>query len=56
MERAAALPQQTGRPQETIAVQSGFRSVDALQRAFRRERNCTPEEYRVSAHIEREGS
>ncbi len=46
VERASALLLQTDWPQEKIARESGFRSVDAFQRAFGRETGSTPEVYR----------
>lgn len=46
VDRAAALLKQTDWPQEKIARESGFRSVDAFQRAFARQTGATPERYR----------
>jgi len=43
---AARLLRQTRWPQERIAGCSGFRSVDALQRAFARRHGLTPQAYR----------
>jgi len=43
---AAQLLRQTDWPQERIAARSGFRSVDALQRAFARQHGVTPQRYR----------
>ncbi len=43
---AAQLLQQTQWTQERIAQRSGFRSVDALQRAFARQHGVTPGTYR----------
>jgi len=43
---AAQLLRQTGWTQEKIASRSGFRSVDALQRAFARQHGVTPQGYR----------
>ncbi len=44
--RAAQLLRQTRWPQEKVAQESGFRSVDALQRAFARQHGVTPQAYR----------
>lgn len=46
VDHAATLLLQTDWPQEKVSSESGFRSVDAFQRAFGRERGCTPESYR----------
>jgi transcriptional regulator GlxA family with amidase domain len=46
VDRSATLLLQTDWPQEKVASESGFRSVDAFQRAFGREKGCTPESYR----------
>lgn len=46
---AAQLLEQTQWPQERIASRSGFRSVDALQRAFMRQRALSPQAYRQQA-------
>lgn len=43
---AAQLLRCTQWPQEKIAARSGFRSVDALQRAFARQYSLTPQAYR----------
>ena len=43
---AAQLLRQTQWTQEKIASRSGFRSVDALQRAFARQHGVTPQGYR----------
>jgi transcriptional regulator GlxA family with amidase domain len=43
---AAQLLRQTPWPQERIASRSGFRSVDALQRAFARQHGLTPQAWR----------
>ncbi|SDP61426.1 Transcriptional regulator GlxA family, contains an amidase domain and an AraC-type DNA-binding HTH domain [Ralstonia sp. 25mfcol4.1] len=48
LERATTLLLQTDWPQEKIASESGFRSVDALQRAFGREKGCTPNLFRAN--------
>jgi transcriptional regulator GlxA family with amidase domain len=45
---AAELLQRTQWTQEKIATRSGFRSVDALQRAFARQYGRTPRAYRES--------
>jgi transcriptional regulator GlxA family with amidase domain len=47
--KAAQLLCQTGWTQEKIASRSGFRSVDALQRAFARQHGLTPQAYRARA-------
>jgi transcriptional regulator GlxA family with amidase domain len=44
---AAQLLRQTRWPQDRIASRSGFRSVDALQRAFARQHGLTPQAYRT---------
>lgn len=46
LDRATTLLLQTDWPQEKIASASGFRSVDAFQRSFGREKGCTPDSYR----------
>lgn len=46
---AAQLLRQTRWTQDRIADRSGFRSVDALQRAFSRRHGLTPQAYRDSA-------
>lgn len=43
---AAELLRRTRWPQERVAARSGFRSVDALQRAFARGHGITPQGYR----------
>lgn len=43
---AAQLLRQTGWTQDKVASRSGFRSVDALQRAFARQHGLTPQAYR----------
>jgi methylphosphotriester-DNA--protein-cysteine methyltransferase len=43
---AAELLRRTRWTQERIAARSGFRSVDALQRAFARKHGVTPHAYR----------
>jgi transcriptional regulator GlxA family with amidase domain len=43
---AERLLRQTRWPQQRIAERSGFRSVDALQRAFARRHGLTPQAYR----------
>ena len=43
---AAQLLRQTRWPQDRIAERSGFRSVDALQRAFVKQYGATPQAYR----------
>ncbi|VTU23562.1 Carnitine catabolism transcriptional activator [Variovorax sp. PBS-H4] len=43
---AAQLLRRTRWPQERIASRSGFRSVDALQRAFARQHGLTPQAWR----------
>jgi transcriptional regulator GlxA family with amidase domain len=43
---AAQLLRRTRWTQERIASRSGFRSVDALQRAFARQYSLTPRAYR----------
>ena len=45
---AAQLLRQTRWTQDRIASRSGFRSVDALQRAFARQHGITPQAYRVT--------
>lgn len=46
---ASRLLRQTQWPQDKIASSSGFRSVDAFQRAFQRVHGVTPRNYRDSA-------
>lgn len=46
---AAQLLRQTRWTQDRIASRSGFRSVDALQRAFARQHGLTPQAYRGAA-------
>jgi transcriptional regulator GlxA family with amidase domain len=46
---AAQLLRQTRWTQDRIASRSGFRSVDALQRAFARQHGVTPQAYRDGA-------
>lgn len=46
VEAASRLLRQTHWPQDKIAATSGFRSVDAFQRAFRRAHGVTPQRYR----------
>lgn len=49
VDHAMALLRQSDWPQQKIAAQSGFRSVDAFQRAFVRQTGVTPDVYRRQA-------
>lgn len=49
LDQASALLRQTDWPQEKIASRSGFGSVDALARAFRKHTGHTPQEFRAAA-------
>ena len=49
MAAAAQLLRQTQWTQDRIASRSGFRSVDALQRAFARQHGITMQAYRDRA-------
>lgn len=51
VDRAAALLVHTDWPQEKIARESGFGSVDAFQRAFGRQMGATPDVYRSKSSL-----
>jgi len=53
---AAQLLRRTQWPQEKIAARSGFRSVDALQRAFGRQYDLTPQAYREGMSAASQGT
>lgn len=52
LEHATQLLDQTPWPLEKIALRSGFKSIDALQRAFRKNYDSTPAQHRTRNQLE----